>query len=253
MQSKDISWDENICDSRCLSAAFDSWLCSASFYTASHQFFQKDNNNWSWDFSPFHHPLSQQPVAGCWSLSVIELAIPEVSVLTPLLSSFTFSLCSYFTVPFFCLLSCIALYSSDIFPYPFFWYHFVGSMKDSIFRSKIVHLLHIWDKWTQVLVAAIWSYMVIDFTLQNFCHSRGVTLKLCWSPCWSLCASKSQNLLILLDFPNNYWQICFSLTSILSWFSSFFLHSSNALSFSFHIGQSFSLSRFLWILQFSVS
>lgn len=54
---------------------------------------------------------------------------------------------------------------------------------------------------------------------------RGVTLKLCWSLCWDLCVSKA--LLILLDFPHKCWQMYFSLTSILSWFSSLFLDSNN--------------------------
>lgn len=69
-----------------------SHLCSVSFYTESHQFLEKDNNNWSWDSSPFHHPLSLgysfSSFKSCWSLSAIELTIPEVSVLTPLFALF---------------------------------------------------------------------------------------------------------------------------------------------------------------------
>lgn len=129
----------------------------------------------------------------------------------------------------------------------FFWYHFVRSMKDSIFLSKIIHLLHIWVKWTQVLVAAIWSYMVIDFILQNFCHSVGVTLKLCGSLCCSLCASKSQNLYywFFCIFPTVVGKVYFPLTSILIWFSSFFLHSNNWMIIL--------TLQVLWILQFSIS
>lgn len=131
----------------------------------------------------------------CTILSDIELAIPEVSVLTPLLSSFTSPCVLALLFPFSAYslaLLCMEtlLIPSDIhFSDTILW----GAWR-TVFLSKIIHLLHIWVKWTQVLVAAIWSYMVIDFTLQNFCHSKGVTLKLWWSLCWNLYASKSQNL-----------------------------------------------------------
>lgn len=207
-------------------------LGSVSFYTESHQFIQKDSNNWSWDSSPFHHPLSLDsffsPLELLKSFSHWTNNCRGVSAHIPAFLVYFYSLCSCFSVPHLCLLSCIAWW------WKLFWYlAFCGEHERLHFslqsNSPSSHLSQVN---TDICSSCV--------ELHGHWFHPAELLPFKWGDPYALWTSllkpvyiqiSEPILLILLDLPYHCWQMFFSLTSwhisILSWFLSLFLHRSN--------------------------
>lgn len=151
-----------------------------------------------------------------------------VSPHIPAFLIYLYSLCSCFTVPVLCLLSCIAWWWKLFRYLPFCGEH--GRLSFSLQNhSPSSHL-------SQVNRDICCSCMELHghwFHPAELLPFKGGDPYALWTSLLKpvYIQTSESVLLILLDLPNHCWQMFFSLTSwhisILSWFLSLFLHSSN--------------------------